>query len=63
MLFLGLAAGPLLFGPIVQAYGYAAGFTACAVVSIALALVMAAMHAEPLRRRAEVPLPPAAPGT
>jgi MFS family permease len=63
VLFLSLAAGPLLFGPIIQANGYAAGFTACAAVSIAIALVMAAMHSEPLRRRAEVPLPPATPGT
>ena len=63
VLFLALAAGPLLFGPIIQSNGYAAGFTACAAVSIALAFVMAAMHVEPLRRRAEVPLPPATPGT
>ena len=63
VLFLGLAAGPLVFGPIVQSYGYAAGFTACAVVAMALALVMAAFHAEPLRRRSEVPLPPPSPGT
>lgn len=63
VLFLGLAAGPLAFGPIVQSYGYAAGFTACAAVSMALAVVMAALHAEPLRRRSEVPLPPVAPGT
>jgi MFS family permease len=63
VLFASLAAGPLLFGPIIQSDGYAAGFTACAAVSIALALVMAAMHAEPLRRHAEVPLPPATPGT
>ena len=56
VLFLSLAAGPLLFGPIIQANGYAAGFTACAVVSIALTLVMASMHSEPLRRRVEVPL-------
>jgi MFS family permease len=63
VLFLGLAAGPLIFGPIVQSYGYAAGFTACAVAAMALALVMAAFHAEPLRGRSEVPLPPAAPGT
>jgi len=63
VLFLGLAAGPLVFGPIVQSYGYAAGFTACAAVSMALALVMAGFHAEPLRRRSEVPLPPPAPGT
>jgi MFS family permease len=63
VLFLGLTAGPLLFGPLVQAYGYALGFTTCAVVAVALALVMAAFHAEPLRRRSEVPLPPASPGT
>jgi MFS family permease len=63
VLFLGFAVGPLVFGPIVQAYGYAAGFTACAVASMALALLMAALHSEPLRRRSEVPLPPAAPGT
>src|SRR5438876_709941 len=63
VLFLGLSAGPLVFGPIVQNAGYAAGFTACAVVSVLLGLVMAGMQAEPLRRRSEVPLPPAAPGT
>jgi len=63
VLFLGLSVGPLVFGPIVQSYGYAAGFTACALASMALAVVMAALHAEPLRRRSEVPLPPAAPGT
>ena len=63
VLFIGLSAGPLIFGPIVQNAGYAAGFTACAVVSVLLGLVMAGMQAEPLRRRSEVPLPPAAPGT
>jgi MFS family permease len=63
VLFLGLAAGPLVFGPIVQTYGYAAGFTACAAVAMVLALAMAAFHAEPLRPRAEIPLPPPAPGT
>ena len=63
ILFVGLSAGPLLFGPVVQSYGYAAGFTACAAVASALALVMAALHAEPLRARTEVPLPPPAPGT
>ena len=62
-LFLSLAAGPLAFGPVVQAYGYAAGFTACAALAIVLALVMAVLHSEPLRRRTEVPLPPATPGT
>ena len=63
ILFLGLSAGPLLFGPVVQSYGYAAGFTACAAVASALVLVMAALHADPLRGRVEVPLPPPAPGT
>ena len=56
-LFLGLAAGPLLFGPVVQTYGYAAGFTACAVAAVALVSVMAAMQAGPsLRRTAPAPL-------
>jgi MFS family permease len=63
ILFLGLSAGPLVFGPVVQGYGYAAGFTACAVAASVLAVVMAAFHAEPLRPRTEVPLPPPAPGT
>jgi DHA1 family multidrug resistance protein-like MFS transporter len=63
VLFLALAAGPLMFGPIVQAYGYAAGFTASGVVAIVLALVMAALNAEPFRARVEIRMPPAAPGT
>ncbi|MFI5052625.1 MAG: MFS transporter [Candidatus Dormiibacterota bacterium] len=63
VLFVGLSVGPLAFGPIVQASGYAAGFTACAAASVLLALVMAAYHAEPLRRRSGVRLPPPAPGT
>jgi MFS transporter, ACS family, aldohexuronate transporter len=53
VLFLGLSIGPLLFGPIVQGSGYAAGFTACAIVSVFLALVMAAMQTQLLRRRIE----------
>jgi len=63
ILFLGLSAGPLFFGPVVQNVGYAAGFTACGVVASALAVLMALLHAEPLRRRSEAPLPPPAPGT
>jgi MFS family permease len=63
ILFLGLAAGPLIFGPLVQNAGYAAGFTACGVVASGLAVVMALLHAEPLRRQSEAPLPPPAPGT
>ena len=53
VLFLGLSIGPLVFGPIVQASGYAAGFTACAVASAALVLVMAAMQTAASRRRTE----------
>jgi MFS family permease len=51
ILFLGLSAGPLLFGPIVQGYGYAAGFTVCAVAAVALVLVMAAIQTDLVRRR------------
>jgi MFS family permease len=53
VLFLGLSIGPLLFGPIVQGSGYAAGFTACAIVAVFLALVMAALQTQLLRRRSE----------
>ncbi len=63
ILFAGLAAGPLIFGPIVQTYGYAAGFTVCAVAAVLLAVVMAGLHAEPRRRREASPIPPTTPGT
>jgi MFS family permease len=63
ILFLGFGVGPLVFGPLVQTYGYAVGFTACAAVSVLLALVMAALNAEPLRRRGEPALPPPTPGS
>lgn len=63
ILFVGLSIGPLAFGPLVQSAGYAAGFTACAIASSLLAVLMAAVHFEPLRRRTEAPLPPPAPGT
>lgn len=53
VLFLGLGAGPLLFGPLVQGSGYAAGFTACAIASVLLVLVMAAMQVGRSRRRTE----------
>ena len=57
VLFIGLSAGPLIFGPIVQGAGYAAGFTACAVVSVLLGLVMAVMQVAPPRgRTATAPL-------
>ena len=51
VLFLGLSIGPLLFGPIVQAGGYAAGFTVCAVVSVALVVIMAVAQTDFVRRR------------
>jgi MFS family permease len=51
ILFLGLSAGPLLFGPVVQGYGYAAGFTACAAVAVLLVLAMAAIQTDLVRRR------------
>jgi MFS family permease len=63
ILFAGFAVGPLIFGPIVQNYGYAPGFTACAVVAILLGVVMAAMHVEPRRQREASPIPPVTPGT
>jgi MFS family permease len=53
VLFLGLAAGPLAFGPVVQSYGYTAGFTACAVATVVLVLLMAATQARGLGRRSE----------
>jgi len=53
ILFLGLALGPLAYGPIVQGYGYAAGFTVCAVVSVLLVIVMAATQSDQVRRRKE----------
>ncbi len=45
ILFTGLSAGPLLFGPIMQSSGYAAGFTACSAAGVALALGMVALRA------------------
>jgi sugar phosphate permease len=59
VLFGGLSIGPVAFGPIVQTYGYSAGFTACAVVAMALVVVMAAMQTEPIRRRLAAEVPPA----
>ena len=57
VLFLGLGTGPLLFGPVVQGFGYAAGFTVCAAVAVVLVAVMAGLQTEVLRRRtAQAPL-------
>jgi len=38
-IYLGLAAGPALFGPIMQDRGFEAGFTTCALTAIALAAI------------------------
>lgn len=46
VLFAGLSAGPLIFGPVVQNAGYAAGFTACSIVAIILVLAMAFFQPE-----------------
>jgi MFS family permease len=65
MLYLGLTAGPAIFGPVMQNSGYTAGFTACSVTVVVLMALVALLRSEPLerRRRAFEPLPPAAPGT
>ena len=55
ILFLGLALGPLVFGPIVQGYGYSAGFTACAIAAVVLVSAMAllTLQSDRLRRGSE----------
>jgi MFS family permease len=56
ILFSGLSAGPLLFGPIVQNAGYAAGFTAGSVATVLLMLAMAALRmTRPAPRSAPAP--------
>lgn len=52
ILFAGLSAGPLIFGPIVQSAGYAAGFTACSIAAVVLLLAMAALRVERVAPRA-----------
>ena len=44
VLFMGLAAGPTVFGGVMTAAGYTVGFTACGAVSIVLVLVMLAIR-------------------
>jgi MFS family permease len=63
VLYLGLGLGPVAFGPILQNQGYVAGFTACALVSLALIAVMALLRMPLTARRREMALPPASPGT
>lgn len=56
ILFAGLSAGPLVFGPIVQNGGYAAGFTVCAIAGLAFVFAMAAFQPpRPQPRSARAP--------
>ncbi|HEY8643150.1 MAG TPA: MFS transporter [Candidatus Dormibacteraeota bacterium] len=65
VLFLGLGVGPAVFGEVMNHSGYVAGFTACGVTAIAIAVVGLLVRAyEPaLRRRPAVVMPPPSPGT
>ncbi len=49
-LFAGLSLGPLIFGPIVQSAGYAAGFTACCAAGVLLLAAMAVIQLQPSAR-------------
>ncbi len=49
MLFLGLGLGPAVFGFVIQQFGYAAGFTACAVSGVLLAALAGALRSERVR--------------
>lgn len=55
VLFAGLGLGPAAFGAVMQGSGYVAGFTACALAGIALALVTALLQVEPMRRALLLP--------
>jgi len=66
MLYLGLGAGPAVFGFVMERSGYVAGFSACAATAIALAVLMAVVRSEPVKRLRGEPLgalPPTSPGT
>jgi MFS family permease len=61
VLFSGLAAGPAIFGAVMQRSGYVVGFSSCAVAAIAVAGLMLLTRARELRMRTpEVILPPPA---
>ncbi|HEX6547284.1 MAG TPA: MFS transporter [Candidatus Dormibacteraeota bacterium] len=63
VLFLGLAVGPVLFGPVMDLRGYTAGFSLCALVAISLTAAMLMLRAQDARlRRPALALPPASPG-
>jgi MFS family permease len=59
VLYLGLGAGPVIFGTVMERSGYVAGFTACAVTGLLLAGLVAVLRSEPLRRRSSAAMPPA----
>lgn len=56
VLYFGLGFGPALFAPLMDR-SFVTGFTAAAVVTLALAILATGMRPEPLRRRRRVPLP------
>jgi MFS family permease len=59
VLYLGLGAGPVIFGTVMERSGYVAGFTACAVTGLLLAGLVAVLRSEPNRRRSPAAMPPA----
>src|SRR5215469_2906534 len=54
VLYLGLGAGPAVFGSVMEHSGYVAGFTACAIAGLALAGVVALVRRAPAPARARV---------
>ncbi len=62
VLYLGLSAGPAVFGEVLAGQGYAAGFTACAVCATVLALAMLGVRSADRRRARQAVLLPPAPG-
>jgi MFS family permease len=62
VLYLGLGAGPVIFGSVMEHSGYVAGFTACAATGLLLAGLVAVLRSQPLRRRPAGAAMPPAPG-
>lgn len=54
VLYLGLGAGPAVFGSVMEHSGYVAGFTACAIAGLALAGVVALVRRAPAPAQARV---------
>ena len=65
VLFFGLGIGPTVFGGIMNSSGYVAGFSACAITAILVAVtgLVVRTYEPALRRRPAVALPPPSPGT